>query len=233
MDFFIEISESDGHSVEAPDSGSVVSAALEEWGFLATQLDDTEEVAEAAMEAFVEQLESADASVQIAAGENIALLYENSYTEQEEDEEISENEDEDDEAEEDPNAPKMIKRYTVYRGENQLKHTLEALANVSGRGISKKDKKSLHSNFSDILNAIEYPTRGPRYSNAINHLTGKRYGSRMTVSIAQAGEMRIDKWWKLHRLQALRRTLQAGFVLHYQENEVVFDCLPVMLQKKG
>lgn len=227
MSMLLEIVESDGLSVEAHDDPSVVTAALEEWGFLATQLDDLEDITEEAIEAFVEQLQSADAGVAIAAGENIALLYEKSYTEQEDDEEVPSDDESDEET--DPTAPKMIKRYAVYRREDQLRHTLESLATISGRNISKKDKKSLHSNFADILNSVENPTRGPRYQSAINQETGKRYGSRMTVRIHRTGEMRIDQWWKLHRLKALRRILQGGFVQHYENNEVVFESLPYVL----
>ncbi|KAL9094463.1 MAG: hypothetical protein Q9165_003313 [Trypethelium subeluteriae] len=228
----LEIVESDGHAVEAGDSGLVVTAALEEWGFLATQLDDIEDITESAMEAFVEQLESSDPAVQIAAGENIALLYEKSYTPLEAGESASSSEDDyDDEDPDDKNGEKLIKRYDVYRREDQLKHDLSALANVSGRHMSKKDKKSLHTNFADILNTVEYPTRGPRYSNAVSDESGKRFGSRMTVRIHKTGEMRIDKWWKLHRLQALRRVLQGGFVVHYEQNEVVFDSLPIMMSR--
>ncbi|KAF2237214.1 hypothetical protein EV356DRAFT_496770 [Viridothelium virens] len=228
----LEIVESDGHAVEAGDSGLVVTAALEEWGFLATQLDDIEDITESAMEAFVEQLDSSDPAVQIAAGENIALLYEKSYTPLEAGESASSSEDDyDDEDPDDKNGEKLIKRYDVYRREDQLKHSLSALANVSGRHMSKKDKKSLHTNFADILNTVEYPTRGPRYSNAVSDESGKRFGSRMTVRIHKTGEMRIDKWWKLHRLQALRRVLQGGFVVHYEKNEVVFDSLPIMISR--
>ncbi|KAA8571497.1 hypothetical protein EYC84_001497 [Monilinia fructicola] len=80
MNEFLEIIESDGNLVDAPDSVEVVTAACEEWGNLATLVDDLEEESEAAMEAFVEQLESSSTSVRIAAGENIALIYEKSYT---------------------------------------------------------------------------------------------------------------------------------------------------------
>jgi hypothetical protein len=228
----LEISESDGNSVGAGDSAAVVTAALEQWGFLATQVDDLEDATEQAMDAFVEQLDSSDAAVQIAAGENIALLFEKSYTPLEEDEEFDSSEEESDD--EDPatkDAERMVKRYNVYRREDQLKHTLAELANVSGRHMSKKDKKSLHTNFADILNTVEYPTRGPRYSNAVSAESGKRFGSRMTVRIHRTGEMKIDKWWKLHRLQALRRILQGGFVVHYEKNEVVFESLPIMISR--
>ncbi|KAI9699217.1 MAG: hypothetical protein M1820_007189 [Bogoriella megaspora] len=229
MTQLLEIIESDGSSVEAGDSGIVVTAALEEWGFLATQLDDIEDLTEPAMDAFIEQLESADLAVQIAAGENIALLYEKSYTPLEADEEApSSSEDEDDSK--DADGEVLVKRYAVYRREDQLKRTLSELSKVSGHHMSKKDRKSRHVNFSDILHSVEYPTRGPRYSVALDE-DGKHFGSRLVVRIHKTGEMKINKWWKLHRLQALRRVLQGGFVVHYEKNEVVFDSLPIMISQ--
>ncbi|KAI9753492.1 MAG: hypothetical protein M4579_005124 [Chaenotheca gracillima] len=164
MDQYIEIIESDGNSVGAGDDGEVVTAALEDWGFLATQLEDIEEASEAAMEAFVEQLESSEPSVQIAAGENIALVFEKSFTEREDDEEVesSEEDSDDPEASAPADAPKMVKRYDPYRRVDQLKHQLSELASVSSRRLSKKDRKTLHTNFADILNSVENPTRGPR-----------------------------------------------------------------------
>lgn len=235
MAFLLEIIESDGVSVSADDSAEVVTAALEEWGFLATQLEDMSESTEEAMDALVEQLESSSSEVAIAAGENIALLYEKSYTELEEGEGAPSDgseESDDEDPDHDASAPKMVNRYAVYRRADQLKHTLETLASISGRGISKKDRKTLHSSFADILHTVEHPTRGPAYSTAVSRETGKRYGSRMTVRIRDHGEMRIDKWWKLSRLKALRRVLQGGFVRHYEENEVVFESLPIMISRK-
>ncbi|KAI9840619.1 MAG: hypothetical protein M1838_003990 [Thelocarpon superellum] len=231
MDFLREIIESDGLSVEAPDAANVVIAALEQWAFLATQLDDVEEISQDAMEAFVDQLDSSDAGVQIAAGENIALIFEKSYTEQEDDEVLDSSDDEDFQADAPPGGPKMVKRYDAYRRVDHLKHQLASLASISSRRLSKRDKKSLHTSFADILNSVEHPTRGPRYSNALDQTTGRRYGSRMTVRVHRTGVMKIDKWWKLHRLQALRRILGAGFVIHYERNEVIFDSLPIMISK--
>jgi hypothetical protein len=227
MEFLLEIVESDGVSVGAEDVSEVVVAAMEEWGLLATQMDDLEESSESAMEAFVDQLESSNLHVQVAAGENIALLYEKSYTPLEEDEEPpSEDELSDPEDESPSDGVKMIKRYNVYRHESQLKRILANLATVSSRRISKKDKKSLHTNFSDILHSVEHPTRGPRYQTAVSQDTGKRYGSRLTVRLQRSNEIRIDQWWKLHRLKALRRMLQGGFVTHCGENEAVMERLP-------
>lgn len=226
MDSFLEIIESDGESVGAGDSAEVVAAACEEWGFLATSLDDIEDKNEIAMDAFVEQLESSDTSVQVAAGENIALLYEKSYTEREaEDGPASDEEDEEGYALD----SSLVKRYEVYRQKHQLEHTLSQLANESSKRIAKKDRKALHVNFADILNTVEHPQRGPRYQKAIDQETGRRYGSRLTIRIHKTGSMKIDKWWKLHRLQALRRVLGGGFVVHYENNEVVFDSLPCVV----
>lgn len=223
MDELLEIIESDGSSVEAEDSGEVVAAAAEAWGFLATYVEDIEDKTEVAMDAFVEQLDSSDTSVQVAVGENIALLYEKSYTDREADDEpASDGEDE----EGWPIDNSMVKRYEVYRQKNQLEHTLSQLSKESSKRIAKRDRKALHVNFADILNTVQHPTLGPRYQKAIDQETGRRYGSRMTVRIHKSGSMKIDKWWKLHRLQALRRVLGGGFVVHYEGNEVVFDSLP-------
>ncbi|KAG9243352.1 interferon-related developmental regulator-domain-containing protein [Calycina marina] len=226
MDAMLEIVESDGSSVEAADSGEVVAAACEAWGFLATSIDDMEDKTELAMDAFVDQLESSNTAVQIAAGENIALLFEKSFTEREADDGPASDEEDEEGL---PIDSSYVKRYEVYRQKAQLEHTLSQLANESSRRIAKKDRKTLHTNFADILNTVEHPSRGPRYQKAIDQETGKRYGSRMVVRIHKTGSMRIDKWWKLHRLQALRRVLGGGFVVHYESNEVVFDSLPIMI----
>ncbi|ORY08334.1 IFRD domain-containing protein [Clohesyomyces aquaticus] len=233
MAFLLEIIESDGNSVGAHDEGSMVVAALEEWGLLATEIEDLEETTEIAIEAFVDQLQSTDSGVQIAAGENIALLYEKSYTPREEDEEASEEDGDSDGEHERRDGDKMVKRYTVYRRQDQLLHTLDELANISTRKISKKDRKTLHSSFADIRNSVQKPTRGPKYSTAIDHETGRLYGGgRMRVRINRNVEVRIDKWWKLQRLNALRRVLQGGFVHQYDKNEAVSRCLPFSVASK-
>ena len=226
MDLLLEIIESDGESVGAADNGEVVTAACEEWGFLATSIEDIEDKTEVAMDAFVEQLESSNTSVQVAAGENIALLYEKSYTEREADDGPASDEEDDEGYAIDSS---LVKRYEVYRQKHQLEHTLSQLANESSRRIAKKDRKALHVNFTDILNTVEHPQRGPRYQKAIDKETHQRYGSRLTIRIHKTGSMKIDRWWKLHRLQALRRVLGGGFVVHYENNEVVFESLPCVV----
>ncbi|KAG9230873.1 interferon-related developmental regulator-domain-containing protein [Amylocarpus encephaloides] len=223
MDDLLEIIESDGTSIEAEDSAEVVIAACQEWGFLATSLEDIEARTESAMDAFVEQLESSDTSVQVAAGENIALLYEKSWTDREEADgppckDRNENAVAAIEA-------KYVKRYEVYRHKNQLEHTLTQLANESSRRVSKKDRKTLHSSFSDILNTVNHPALGPRFSMAMDE-DGFILGSRMKLHTF-AGVKMIDRWWKLLVLQALKRVLGPGFLNHYRNNEVVYESLPL------
>ena len=228
MDFFLEIVSSDGNLVDEADNAEIVVTALEEWGFLATQIDDIEETTEVAIDTFVDQLESSDVGVQIAAGDNIALLFEKSYTEAESDDEINEK-DEDQIADANGNGEHMIKRYTVFRQQKKLEHTLSELSKASSKRLSKKDRKSLHMTFKDILHTVEVPTRGPRYSTALDE-EGREMGSRLKISVHSGGKMTIDKWWKLHRLNALKRLLQGGFLVHYEANQVVFDSLPVIIE---
>ncbi|KKZ62099.1 hypothetical protein EMCG_03393 [[Emmonsia] crescens] len=248
MNFLLEIVSSDGHYANAGDNADVVTAALEEWGFLATEVEDLEHESEDAIEAFAEQLESSESSVQIAAGENIALLYEKSYTPLEDGETIEEGEEEEEENEfseeegssflsddEDHNShnhgPRLIKRYNAYHNTPRIINQVDALAHVSGRHINKKSKRSLHSNFASILNTISNPRRGPQYSKAIDNETYRQYGSRKTVKIHQDGFMKLDRWWKWLRLAALRRLLRWGFVTHYFEgSRGVLECLPVMVR---
>lgn len=233
MEMFLDIISSDGNSVDEADNAELVVTALEEWGFLATQLENMEETNEPAMETFVDQLESSDVGVQIAAGENIALLFEKSFTEADADDEV-------DEA--DPNlvsngeGDTMIRRYTAYRQQHQLQHTLTTLAKAHSKRLSKKDKRSLHQTFVDVLYTVEYPTRGPRYSTALDD-EGRERGSRLKVQIKTNGDqdggtLLIDKWWKLHRLNGLKRLLQGGFLVHYMANQVIFDTLPVVMEEE-
>ncbi|KAK0251725.1 hypothetical protein LTS09_013185 [Friedmanniomyces endolithicus] len=229
MDFFLDIISSDGAVIEEADNADIVTAALEEWGFLATQLEDMEETTEAAMETFVDQLESASVDVQVAAGDNIALLFEKSYTEAESDDEPPDEDENLDEDVKNGSAPRMIKRYTVYRQQHQLSATLSDLAKASSKRLSKKDRKQLHLSFADIARTVERPTRGPRYSTALDE-EGREMGSRLKVALHGGGRMTIDRWWKLHRLNGLKRLLREGFLVHYEFNQVVYESLPVVVE---
>ena len=231
MTYLLEIISSDGHYIDAPDEAEPVTAAIQEWGFLSTLVTDLSQDSEEPVSVFADQLSSSDPSVQIAAGETIALLYEKSYSPLSEEDSQADYSSFDiiSDPEEKHGVPSLIQRYTAYRRTDQLTQSLSALASLSTHRLSKKDQKALRTTFADILNSIENPTHGPRYQTALNAETGQTYGSRMVVRIHGDGVMRIDKWWKLHRLQGLRRVLQGGFVTHYERNEVVFQSLPIMI----
>lgn len=232
MTFLLDIVASDGQSIEAPDDPKSVTAALHVWAFLLTEIDDFEGESEEAIQILIDQLDSGDSGVQIAAGENIALLYEKSYTPQEDDDDEDESEEDSDEQANQPmSGIKLVKRYNAYHNTPELERQLQNLASIHSKRISKRDKKSLHSNFASILTTVQNPRRGPRYNMAIDQDTNRHYGSTLTVKIGRHGLMSIDCWWKWVRLAGLRRILQGGFAEHYyQGNRSVLDSLPVIMR---
>lgn len=232
LTFLQEIVSSDGSFIGADDSAEVVTAALHTYGFLATQVEDLEDESEDAIEALLEQLNSSDAHVQIAAGEVIALLFEKSYTPREDDETQSELEDDSDDDDDEPSStnhksagdPSLVKRYNAYHNASEVLSRTQALAGLSTRSMNKVDKKRLHQSFTSISMTVENPRVGLQTNNA----------SKMTVRIHREGQMKVDKWWKLMRLNALRRLLGGGFVNHYYEgNKQVLNSLPMILRGSG
>lgn len=231
MDYLLEIISSDGASVEAEDDPKVVAAALEVWGFLATQIEDLEEESEAAADAMSDQLESTYINVQVCAGNNIALLYEKSWTSAESDEDLSDIDESSGGGHGVVHDTAKVKRYEPYRNKVRLLDQLEELSAISAKRLSKKDRKLLHSNFADIKHSVENPTLGPRYSTALaGPDSDEVLGSRLKVAIDKKSKttMVVNRWWKLHRLTALKRILQNGFLEHYEHNPVVLEALPIL-----
>ena len=226
LTFLLEIASSDGAFVDAEDNADIVRAALQEYGFLVTQIDDIETESEEAIEVFMDQLDSSEPSVQIAAGENIALLYEKSYTPLEEDESPEDTEETamNSESDEDHGDSSLVKRYNAYHNSFPIIEKVTALASLSTKAMSRRDKKNLHQSFASIAMTVENPKLGLQTNNA----------SKMTVRVHRSGEMKVDRWWKLMRLSALRRLLGGGFVNHYYEgNKQLLDALPLILRDTG
>jgi hypothetical protein len=225
--FLLEIITSDGNLVDAADNAETVTAALRVYGFLATRVEDLENDSEEAIEAFLEQLDSSEPDVQIAAGENIALLYEKSYTPQEEDEttsDIEEPEEGGDSSGDESGDLNLIKRYNAYHNTSEVIEKVSALASLSTHKLNKRIKQLLHKSFASILITVENPRLGLRTNSARG----------MRVKIYQSGEMDVDSWWKLMRLNALRRLLAGGFVNHYFEgNKQVLEMLPIIIRQTG
>ena len=236
MDFLLDIERSDGESVGSVDSGPVVTAALQEWAFLATQFPNMDGKSEDPISVFEEQLDSSILSVQMAAGEAIALLYEKSYTPRSDDEDDGEGDDSgEDDGETDPDEfetgafqrRRWAYRYDAYGGDMRgLKSKLAELSRASGRHIAKDKRKDLHRAFTDVLHTVEHPWRGPKYSTALNADATGYMGHRLFVRSGRAVLLAINRWWMFHRYEALKRVLASGFVEHFQANKVVAQAIP-------
>jgi len=223
--FILEVIQSDGAFVGADDNPEVVAAALQTYSYLITEVQDMEADSEDAVEAFMEQLDSGDADVQIAAGEAIALLFEKSYTPREDDEDSEAEEEEEDDSDGPSTADKsLVKRYNAYHNPSEVLDKVQNLANLSSKGFNKSDKQRLHRSFASVAITVENPRAGLQSNNS----------SKMLVRIHREGEIKVDKWWKLMRLNALRRLLAGGFINHYFEgNKQVLNSLPVLVRSTG
>lgn len=224
MTFLLEVVSSDGGFIDAEDNSEIVTAAIVAYGFLATQIDDIEAESEDAVAAFLDQLDADDVKVQIAAGENIALLYEKSYTEREDDDD-SEEEEEDSSSDDEPSEivgdKSLVKRYNAYHNTTQVLDKINSLASLSTKSLNRKDRRDLHQSFATIGLTVENPRIGLRTSS----------NSKMTVRIHRSGEMKVDKWWKFMSLNAIRRLLGGGLVNHYYEgNKQVLNALPMVIR---
>lgn len=242
MDFAVEIVESDGHSVEAGDNGPVVTAALSIWGFLASHVEDLEQQSEEALEAFTEQLDSSDADVQIAAGTNIALIFEaiRIYNEQAEEEHDRRQEELRLNAKQigsDRYIPEPYNPFDLQYNQHQLVQKMTELAGESSKAVSRKDRRHLHTTFKSILKSLELG-KGPGYSEAgrvarASDRDGARvfdaekvfteFGYRNTVKGDDGRTLTIDSWSLSIRVDFLKRVLGGGFSTHWAHNPAVSD----------
>lgn len=209
LQYMIEIVESDGHTVGAPDVATVVVAALKSWGFIATHLEDLSEQSEQAMEAFIEQLDSTDIHVQTGAGDNIALLFERAR-----------------EMEEGESGERMNFQYDSKRLAQQMRDISKG-----STGISRRDRRHLKSDFTSIATGLERGV-GPGYSTAGRpasnpHTGGSKYdkapaefGYLQTVYVGKE-RIAIDSWALSAKVEFLRIVLAGGFPTHLAKNETV------------
>lgn len=217
LQYMIEIVESDGHTIAAPDEAGVVVAALKSWAFIAAHLENLSDQTEQAMEAFVEQLDSTDANVQTSAGTNIALLFE---TAREVEEETGES---------------VNFQYDPQRLAKQMRDISKGSKNVS-----KRDRRHLKSDFSSIATGLERG-KGPGYSTAGRPLMNPNkarttvgaadgeddlheFGYRETIFVGKE-KVTIDSWALSAKIEYLRLVLAGGFPAHLAKNDVVKEML--------
>ncbi|KAI2185368.1 hypothetical protein LOZ21_003928 [Ophidiomyces ophidiicola] len=222
LEFLIEIVTSNGHFADAPDDPEIVATALQEWGLLATRAESLEELSEDAVEAFADQLENSDTDVQVAAGQNIALLYERSFSTLRENDELNERDlqislDDISKADyKDDNGTLLVQHYKPYHDTPKIEQKVRHLSNVSGQRASKKSKRSLHMHFDAILTTIENPCHGPRYGKLMENEKSESYGERTQVKFRRFAPLNVNRWWKWMRLVALQRLLEGGVIEHLQ-----------------
>jgi hypothetical protein len=214
LDFLLEIVESDGHSVDAADSGPVVTAALQAWAFVASHMEDLTVQFEAAIEAFVEQLDSSDPEVQTSAGVNIALLFESARDCEEE----------------------TGESFDLQYNQHRIITRMSEIVRDTSKTVSKKERRNLRFNFSSIVTSLERG-KGPGYSTAgrsgPNPHTGvsnsdwgefREFGYREKIRVYN--QFLLIDTWSLHaRVEVLKSLLGGGFGVHYLENPVVRDIL--------
>jgi len=232
MEFLLLIASSDGESVDAEDSGPVVAAALQEWGLLATLFSAMDGTSDEPMSVFEDQLDSSILSVQTAAGANVALLYEKSWSPLDDDDE------EDDVSEEEVDDHehgtfqriKWAHRYEANTtGDDVLQSKLHGLATGNARYMGKDSKRSMHQTFRDVLHSIQHPWRGPRFSTSIDQDSDLYLGHRLAVRHGRQLLFVVNRWWKLHRWEAIKRIAGGGVTNHYKLNKLVREALPQTL----
>lgn len=215
LDFLLEIVESDGQSINAADSGAVVTAALQAWAFVASHMEDLSVQSEPAIEAFMEQLDSSDPDVQTSAGVNIALLFESARDYEEE----------------------TGESFDMQYNQHRIMTRMGEIVRDSSKAVSKKGRRQLRSNFASIVTSLERG-KGPGYSTAGRsgpnpHKGGARtdehgdfreFGYREKIRIYN--QFLLIDTWSLHaRVELLKILLGGGFGIHYLENPVVRDIL--------
>ncbi|KAK3956980.1 interferon-related developmental regulator-domain-containing protein [Pseudoneurospora amorphoporcata] len=219
LDFLLEIIESDGQTVGAPDNGSVVSAALHAWAFVASYVDDLSVQSDQAMEAFMEQLDSTDSDVQTGAGVNIALLFEAARDYEEE----------------------TGKNSDMQYNQHRIMTRMAEIVRDSSKTVSKSDRKQLKANFQSIITSLERGL-GPGYSTAGRgaanpHTGGSKLetgagGEEGFVEFGYREKLRIHNQsliidtWSLHaRVETLKTVLGGGLATQYIENPAVREVL--------
>ncbi|KAF6844871.1 ifrd domain-containing protein [Colletotrichum musicola] len=221
LDFLVGIVESDGESIGAGDNGDVVTAALESWAFVASQIDDISENVYTALDAFVEQLDSTDVDVQTSAGFNIAFIFEASRDQEEE------------------TGEPMNLQYDPKR----LISRMAEASKPSVKQTSRKDRRHRRKQFASIVSSLEH-RKGPGFSSAgrpaFNPHTGgtkadprsgprrddeeDMFGYREKLRLGSSIVV-IDSWSLMARVDAARTVLGGGLPIHYNDNPTVSELL--------
>lgn len=200
MEYLAEIVQSDGESVEAFDSTHVVLSAMRAWSWLAAHVDDYSALADTAMDAFVEQLDSASVDIQSMAGECIALIYEASRAYESE----------------------HGQPFQLPYDPRRLSGRVDQLAKQSTRSVARSNRRSLRETLRGVVTSLERGV-GPGYSTAEDP-DGKVYGYRLLINLGNSTAP-IETWSLLVRWNMLKAVFKSGVVLHAQTNPTAMECV--------
>ncbi|KAL9089147.1 MAG: hypothetical protein Q9159_002707 [Coniocarpon cinnabarinum] len=242
LTFLLEIIESDGHRILAEDSAVVVSAALNAFSICCTRVpnfdpeaeylqDVDREFSQEAIESIAEQLESSAPSVQIAAAEVLALLFEKSYRKATL--EDSANLQEDVHTGE---LPDVVQMYNPYRNTSQLLDQLQEVYKGSSKSTAKVHRRALNDTLRDVTQSIEHSGWGPGWRagegwkskgrDNRNAAQKRHLGPSIKIKTDPNGGMFVvERWWQLIRVRDLRTVIGHGFMEHFAENPVVEESL--------
>jgi hypothetical protein len=215
MEYFVEIVQTDGESVQAHDNGVVVVAALEGWAFVASHVADYSEYADLAIDAFVDQLDSGELEVQSHAAQCIALIYESSRNHEEE----------------------TGEPFQLPYDPKRLSERIGQLSKLSAKSVSRKGRRDLRETLVSVVTSLDRGV-GPYYSTALyipekgtqvppGQMTEDgqaEYGYRGKLRLGTASA-RITSWSLLSRLNTMKAIFKGGLHKHVNANPVVMECL--------
>lgn len=200
MEYFTEIVQSDGESAEAYDSTHVVTAAMRAWSWLAAHVDDYSSLADTAMDAFVDQLDSASIDIQSLAGECIALIYEASRAHESE----------------------TGQPFQLPYDPRRLAGRVDQVAKQSTRSVARSDRRSLREALRSVVTSLERGV-GPGYSTAEDP-DGHEYGYRQYINLGSSAAP-IESWSLLVRWNMLKLVFKSGVALHALTNPTAMECV--------
>ncbi|KAJ6780195.1 hypothetical protein PWT90_04455 [Aphanocladium album] len=215
MEYLVDIVQSDGESVEAHDNAAIVSAALLAWGFVAGHVDDYSDFADAAIDAFTDQLDSSDVEVQSNAAMCVALIYESSKAHEAE----------------------TGKPFQLQYDPQRLVGRISELAKLSAKSVSRRSRRDLREALVSVVTSLERGV-GPYYSTALympekdeRVPPGQRtedgraeYGYRYKLRI-QNRAAKVDTWSLYFRVTMMKLLFRGGLEKHMFINPVVSECL--------
>lgn len=218
LDFLIEVIQSNGDSINALDKDGVMVATFECWAFAACHVN-VWHLADYAMDAFVEKLDSTNPEVQAIASECIAFIFEASRAHEEEEGEP----------------------FQLPYDPQRIASRINDLWKNSGKSRSPKGRRDPRESFKSVSTSLDLSV-GPHYSTVVashyyvkekhegqrtgEELQGYRHKLRRRDGTRTESQAYITSWNIFHRVLFLRNVFKGGLDRHLQyDNPMIVKCL--------